>query len=134
LPDVSAAREEAVAALRHLVGEAIKHGRQNGADAILVTDQDGRRVVAVPMVAALPPMVIEPLIRAADNAARIESEEYRQYADECRRMAENAIDARDRTSWLKLAEAWLQMLPRGERAEVEQGWPKPSAEDSQASH
>jgi hypothetical protein len=62
-------------------------------------------------------------------------EEYRRYADECRRKAENTTDPDDKMSWLKLADAWLQMLPatHSPRADLT-GWPQPSDEDSKASH
>ena len=46
-------------------------------------------------------------------------------------MAENAVNPDDKQSWLKLADSWLQMLPK--QAEPE-NWPQPSDEDSKASH
>jgi hypothetical protein len=62
-------------------------------------------------------------------------EEYRRHADECRDKAENAGDAEDKVSWLKLADAWLQMLPsnRSPSGDVA-GWPTVSDQDSKASH
>jgi hypothetical protein len=57
------------------------------------------------------------------------NEEYRRQAEECRRMAANAISADDKQSWLNLADSWLQMLPRRLRE-----WPKPSDQDSKESH
>jgi hypothetical protein len=62
--------------------------------------------------------------------------EYRQYARECQQMAANAVNPDDKASWLRLADSWLQMLPKEARTgdgQHEQ-WPKPSDEDSQASH
>jgi hypothetical protein len=58
-------------------------------------------------------------------------EEYRRQAEECRRMAANAVSADDKQSWLRLADSWLQMLPR---ESVPQNWPKPNDEDSKQSH
>ncbi|MEA2892604.1 MAG: hypothetical protein QOI05_3397 [Bradyrhizobium sp.] len=46
-------------------------------------------------------------------------------------MAENAINPNDKQAWLRLADSWLQMLPRQSQA---QNWPKPSGEDSKESH
>jgi hypothetical protein len=57
--------------------------------------------------------------------------EYRRQAAECRRMAENAINPDDKNAWLRLADSWLQMLPKEAQAEH---WPKPSDEDSKESH
>jgi uncharacterized alpha-E superfamily protein len=39
-------------------------------------------------------------------------EEYRLQAAECRRMAENARNPLDKDAWLRLADSWLQMLPK----------------------
>jgi hypothetical protein len=60
-----------------------------------------------------------------------QDEEYRRQATECRRMAENAINPDDKQSWLKLADSWLQMLPK---QPDQKNWPKPSDEDSTKSH
>jgi hypothetical protein len=58
-------------------------------------------------------------------------EEYRRRAAECRRMAANAISPDDKQAWLKLADSWLQMLPK---ESTPQHWPKASDEDSKESH
>jgi hypothetical protein len=88
-------------------------------------------LTASPMLAALPRKVIEPLTWASDTDRMTKAEEYRQYAEECRRMAENAMSPDDKTAWLKLADAWLQMLPRNDQ---QLGWPKTSDDDLTASH
>ena len=50
-------------------------------------------------------------------------------------MAENSDDADDKEGWLKLADAWLQMLPKHLPAGADiPGWPKATDEDSKASH
>jgi hypothetical protein len=49
-------------------------------------------------------------------------EEYRLQAAECRRMAENARSPLDKDAWLRLADSWLQMLPK-------QSEPKPDDEE-----
>jgi len=36
------------------------------------------------------------------------SDEYSRYADECRRMADNAGSPSDKSSWLRLADSWLR--------------------------
>ena len=61
-------------------------------------------------------------------------EEYRQQAAECRRMAENARNPLDKDAWLKLADSWLQMLPKRPEPQAEPEWPKPTDDDSNASH
>lgn len=38
-------------------------------------------------------------------------DKYRQYAAEAQAQAEMAISERDKASWLKIAQSWLQMLP-----------------------
>jgi hypothetical protein len=58
-------------------------------------------------------------------------EEYRRQALECRRMAANAINPDDKQAWLKLADSWLQMLPKESEPK---NWPKASDEDSKSSH
>jgi hypothetical protein len=56
-------------------------------------------------------------------------------ADDCRRKAEDTDDPDDKTSWLKLADAWLQMLPPMHSAGTDlAGWPKASDAHSKASH
>jgi hypothetical protein len=37
---------------------------------------------------------------------------YRAEADECRRMATKALDPVDRERWLRVAEQWLDLIPR----------------------
>jgi hypothetical protein len=101
-------------------------------------DERGRHIAAVPAVAAFPAALIDFLSgnQTTNTAVETQAEQYRRHAAECRQMAENAIDAEDKGAWLKLADAWLQMLPRhppGGAAHIP-GWPKPSDEDSQASH
>ena len=39
-------------------------------------------------------------------------ETYRAEADECRRMATKALDPIDRERWLRVAEQWLDLIPR----------------------
>jgi uncharacterized protein DUF6894 len=57
LPDLAAAREAALEDLKALVGNSIIDG-EDGAVAVVVTDETGERVAAVPMVAALPQSVL----------------------------------------------------------------------------
>jgi hypothetical protein len=74
-------------------------------------------------------------------------DEYRRNAQECQRMAENAGNAEDKASWLRLAASWLGMIrnkpgrffsnekQNGEGDDMHgQTWPDPSEKDSQASH
>ena len=75
-------------------------------------------------------------------------DEYRRNAQECQRMADNAGNATDKASWLRLAASWLSMIknePRRffgidgqsdeEREEKHnRAWPTSSDRDSKASH
>jgi hypothetical protein len=54
LPDLSAARREAIEAARELLGEAIKSGRPEVPEAFVIADEDGRELDAVPLAAVLP--------------------------------------------------------------------------------
>jgi hypothetical protein len=58
-------------------------------------------------------------------------EEFRRQAAECRRMAENAVNPDDKQAWLRLADSWLQMLPKQPEP---LNWPKPGGEDSKKPH
>jgi hypothetical protein len=74
-------------------------------------------------------------------------DEYRRNAQECQRMAENAGNAADKASWLRLAASWLGMIKaepkrffategqngNGEES-IGRAWPEVSDEDSKASH
>jgi hypothetical protein len=39
-------------------------------------------------------------------------EEYHRYAAEAQMQANRAISERDKASWLKIAQSWLQLLPK----------------------
>jgi hypothetical protein len=54
LPDVSAARQEAVLAAREILAEAIKRGKPKVADAFVIADEAGRALDIVPLAAVLP--------------------------------------------------------------------------------
>jgi hypothetical protein len=73
-------------------------------------------------------------------------DEYRRNAQECQRMAENAGNAADKASWLRLAASWLGMIKNepkrffapenqnGGEEKLGRIWPEPSDKDSKASH
>jgi hypothetical protein len=130
LRDLSVAREEALNGLRALLGEALRFGRDMKVEALIIADEDGRQLAAIPITAALPPNIIERILQKAANVETARLEECRQQSAECYAMADKASNYEDKREWLKLAEAWLHMLPR----EVTAGWPKPGNQDSQASH
>ena len=104
-------------------------------EAIVLADERGTHLAAVPVVMALPPTVVAVLKHPEKIVPENRLEEYRRQADECRGKAAQATDADDKVSWLKLADAWLQMLPPSLAAGADvAGWPKSSDEDSKASH
>jgi hypothetical protein len=135
-PSLAAARDHALTDLQEVLAEAIKHGEEVDIEAIVVADERGRHLASVPVVAALPTVIVNSLKDSAKVVPLSRLEEYRRNADGCRSMAENADDLDDKMSWLKLADAWLQMLPKHEPSTSADpsGWPKPSVEDSKASH
>jgi hypothetical protein len=137
LPSLRAARDRAMISLRELVGEAIKHGNDLQIEAVIVADEQGNQVASVPIAVALPKIVVKALQHPMEVVPADRLAEYRRNADGCRARAEAADDPDDKRSWLNLAEAWLQMLPREEQptasADV-RAWPKATDEDSKASH
>jgi hypothetical protein len=118
-----------------LVGDAVKQGHEPASEAVVIADEHGRHLVAVPIVAALPSKILGLLTQPDKVLPAHRFTEYRGNAEECRAHAENTDDPDDKSSWLKLADAWLQMLPatRSPSGEVP-GWPKASDEHSNASH
>lgn len=56
LPDLDAARSEALDGIRDLLAEAIKHGADDLlGDAIVIADETGRELMTIPFIEALPP-------------------------------------------------------------------------------
>jgi hypothetical protein len=131
LPSLAAAKEHALLAMHDLVADAIKRGTEARCETVIVADERGSQVAAVPLVAALPATIVSVLKHPEKVVPTTRFEEYRRYADDCRGKAEDAADPDDKMSWLKLADAWLQMLPQAVHAA---GWPKASDEASKASH
>ena len=135
LPNLAAAKEHAMIAMHELVGDAIKQGVQVPCEAIVVANERGIQLAAVPLLAALPSTIVGLLKHPEKILPTNKIEEYRRNADECRGKAEDTSDPDDKMSWLKLANAWLQMLPRTHSASADlSGWPKPSDGDSKGSH
>jgi hypothetical protein len=54
LPDLSAARREALLAARDILSNAIKAGRAKVPDAFVIADAAGRKLDVVPLAAVLP--------------------------------------------------------------------------------
>jgi hypothetical protein len=130
-PSAAAAKKHAMLAMHELVADAIKRGNELQCEAVIVADERGSHVAAVPVLAALPPTVVGLLKHPEKILPANRFEDYRRSADDCRAKAEAAADPDDKKSWLDLAEAWLLMLPRTAHPA---GWPKASEEDSKASH
>ena len=134
-PSLAAARADAILAMQDLIGDATKQGAELRTEAIVIADEHGTRLAAVPLLAALPTQLIGLLKRPQQVLPVDRFEEYRRNADECRGKAENTLDPDDKVSWLKLADAWLQMLPSTHSPSGDlAGWPKATDEDSKASH
>jgi hypothetical protein len=134
-PTLTAARDRAITSLREVTAEAIKHGHNVDIEAIVVADEQGNQVTSVPIAAALPEVIVKALKNPVEVVPLDRLAEYRRNADGCRAMAEDADDPDDKISWLKLADAWLHMLPKHPTASADlSGWPKLTDEDSKASH
>jgi len=132
--DLRAARDYAIIGMRELLADAIKSGAETPIEVIVVAEEDGGQLAAVPVAAALPAVLINALKHSAEAFPPDRFEEYRRNADGCRSMAERADDPEDKMSWLKLADAWLQMLPKHASGPDTSGWPKASETDSKTSH
>ena len=129
-PSLAEARDHALTDTQEILASAVKHAEEVQIEAIVVADEHGRHVVAIPVVAALPTAIVNSLKDSAKVVPLTRLEEYRRHADDCRGMAENADDPDDKMSWLKLADAWLQMLPKHHPStspDVSE-WPTPSEE------
>ena len=127
--------EQAMLGVHELVADAIKQGEEPRFEAIVVADERGTQLAAVPLVAAVPSTIVGLLKQPEKVVSSDRLNEYRRNADDCRAKAENAVDPDDRMSWLKLAAAWLQMLPATQSSSGDlAGWPTASDDDSKASH
>jgi hypothetical protein len=135
LPSLAVAKEHALGAIEELVAEAIKRRADAQVEAIIVADERGTHLAAVPLLASLPHLVVGLLKHPEKIVPQNRLEGYRRYAEDCRHKAENAADPDDKRSWLKLAYAWLQMLPPSLAADANvAGWPEASDEHSKAAH
>lgn len=135
LSSLAAARAEAVLAMQDFLGEAIKRGVDPPFEAIIIADEHGTQLAAVPVVGALPTLMLGLFKHPEKIIPPDRAEEYRQYADGCRSKAEEADEPSDKVAWLRLADAWLQMLPgKHSPADAAPGWPAATDEDSKASH
>ena len=54
LPDIDAARQEALLAARDLLSDAIRSGRTKIPEAFVIADEEGRKLDVVPLCAVLP--------------------------------------------------------------------------------
>ena len=54
LPDVNAARLEALAAARFILADAIRSGHETIPEAFVIADSEGRELDTVPLAAVLP--------------------------------------------------------------------------------
>ncbi len=135
LASLTAAKEHALKAMQELVGEAVSRGDQLQFEAVALADEHGTQLAVVPLVAALPTAIVDLIKRPEKVLSMNKLEEYRRNADDCRAKAENTTNVDDKQSWLRLADAWLQMLPATHSAGADiAGWPKPAESDSKASH
>lgn len=63
LPDLDAARAEAITGVRDLLAEAIRKGEDDWlGDAIVIADETGRELMTIPFIEALPPHLHKALL------------------------------------------------------------------------
>jgi hypothetical protein len=84
LRDLSVAREEALNGLRSLFGEALRFGDDMKTEALIIADEHGRELAAIPITAALPLHLIERIVPKPANLETARLEECRQRSAECR--------------------------------------------------
>jgi hypothetical protein len=65
LPSFQAAREEALQGIRDIVAADIKGGHEVTLAAIVITDNQGRQLATVPVKAALPKSLLQPLLECS---------------------------------------------------------------------
>jgi hypothetical protein len=53
-PDIESARQEALAAARHILADAIKSGAEDIPEAFVITDCEGRELDTLPLASVLP--------------------------------------------------------------------------------
>jgi len=65
LPGLDVARAEALAGIRDILAESIRHGTDDGIDdAIVITDEAGRELMIVSFAEALPPRLYKAALAA----------------------------------------------------------------------
>ena len=84
---LAAAREEATQAMREFMADAIRRGGEPPFEAIVIADESGTHLAAVPLVAGLPSTVVGLLKHPEKVIQPDRFEELRRQADECRRKA-----------------------------------------------
>jgi hypothetical protein len=84
---LAAARKEAIFVMQDFVAAAIRQGDEPPFEAIVLADEHGAHLAAVPLIAALPSTIVG-LVKHPEKVIPADRfEEYRRHADECRRKA-----------------------------------------------
>jgi hypothetical protein len=130
---VAVAKKEALLGMHELIAQAVHQGVEPAYEAIIIADERGAHLAAVPLVAALPSRIVGLLKHPEEVIPMDRFEDLRRNADECREKAEATDDYEEKKSWLKLADAWLHMLPETHSRDGAAGWPK-SSNDPGTSH
>ena len=131
---LAAAKREALLGMHELVAKAVAQGLEPEYEGIVIADRHGTHLAAVPLLAALPSKIVGLLKHPEKVIPTDRFEDLRRNADECRDKAETTDDYEEKKSWLKLADAWLHMLPETHSKTDPAGWPKSSIDDSETSH
>jgi len=69
LPDLDAARADALQGIRDIIAEGIRRGREDWLyDAIVLADEAGQGLMTIPFIEALPPRLFSVLLSVVSSA------------------------------------------------------------------
>jgi hypothetical protein len=100
LPNLEAAREEALTSIREVTADSIKAGRANQIQAAFITDANGQELMTIPVAEALPRL----------QSLNSRDEEYRRQAAEAQAMSESSISVVDQEAWLRIARGYMNLV------------------------
>ncbi|WP_230530800.1 DUF6894 family protein [Microvirga roseola] len=71
LPDIDAARDDALHGIRDLLSEAVRQGKDDWLDdAIIIADETGRELMTIPFIEALPPRLYKAMLAVLSSASK----------------------------------------------------------------
>jgi hypothetical protein len=121
LPDVSAARREAILSAREILAAAIRTGQAKVPDAFVISDEAGRALDAVPLAEVLPEALKEVGTMRSEETAMQTVEQCQAYADEYKLLATaGRISIRRATILMGISRSWRVLANQLDRlSEIE---------------